>query len=239
MSDEDFQKQISDWERHSNRELVDTDDIKIRIKLYQAYDLAKYRAKKMQSKRGLLYSQDLMFGIQMSKILKESGFTVRNASSDDIWRYISIMIIPDVVYDRWKDKSDQRKINDERFWETTRRIWLKVLWWYIYLSFRSDFDKTEKILEDNNADEISQLVERAGRTGYRVNLYREIMYNYSLISVDDKIKEKNLLSRILQLNIIWASTIEPELIDGGLQTYVKNLFDYFGYLKEKANETTK
>jgi hypothetical protein len=65
------------------------------------------------------------------------------------------------------------------------------------------------------------------------------MYNYSLISVDDKIKEKNLLSRILQLNIIWVSTIEPELIDGGLQTYVKNLFNYFGYLKEKANETTK
>lgn len=239
MSEDEFSKLTSDWEKHINKENLSQDEIKLRFKLYRNYYLIKHQAKTQPNKRGSLYTQDLMFAIKMSEILKEFNFSVRDASNDDIWRFISVILIPDVVYDRWKEHDNPRKFNDERFWETTRRIWLKVLWWYVYLSFKNDLKFTERILADNNADEISQLVERAGRTGYRVQLYREIMYHYSLVTIEDKIKEKNLLSRILQLNIIWTGSIEPELIDGGLSNYVKSLFNYFGYLKEDNHGLTE
>ena len=39
--------------------------------------------------------------------------------NDDLWRYVSIKIIPDIVHSRWG-------FNEDHFFKTSRRIWLKL-----------------------------------------------------------------------------------------------------------------
>ena len=91
-------------------------------------------------------------------------------------------------------------------------------------------DAVEQLHHSNNANEISQLVERAGSGGYRVELFREIIRYYDTnISQKKRIEEKNLLSRVLQLNIARSQIVEPDLVPGGVAEYVKSLFGYFGF----------
>ena len=114
------------------------------------------------------YSFDLLFGIDLFVTLNSKGFTARNASSDDVWRYLSICVVPDIVHSRWG-------LNEQRFYSNSRRIWLKTLWWYIELSWRNNKEDTYQVLCNNTTDTLVSLVERPG-LGYNINLYREIMY---------------------------------------------------------------
>lgn len=102
------------------------------------------------------YKFDLQFGLKLFRLLNESyGFTLREASDDSVWRHLSVNVVPDIVYSRWGN-------NPSRFWKVPRRIWLKTLWWYIYLSWQNNMISTERILMNNSTDEIVQLVERSG-----------------------------------------------------------------------------
>src|SRR5699024_3683962 len=50
----------------------------------------------------LTYDFDLLYGLELYQVLnKDIGFNQRVASNDDIWRYLSIRVIPDVVHSRW------------------------------------------------------------------------------------------------------------------------------------------
>lgn len=227
---EGFEHLALSWSRH------EIDDCPfayqgVRDKLVNAYKQINEEVDNDQSisSASRVYQKEYRFALVLFETLNAEGLTLRNASDDGVWRFLSMIVLPDIVYHRWK-RPDPRFINADRFYLGTRRIWFKVLWWYVYLCWQGSLDETAKLIATNNADEISQLVERAGTGGYRVELYRQIMFYYDTnISQKRRAEEKNLLSRILQLNIARSQIIEPDLVPGGTAAYVKQLFEYFGF----------
>lgn len=168
------------------------------------------------------YPADLYFAVRLYSLLNEKGMRPCDASDDDIWRYLQIRAVPDLINARWKPTDGEKRINDERMWEHPRRIWLKILWWYVHLSLQDgSLEKTEDVLKNNGSDDISQLVERAGN-GYRLELYRTIMKKYGETPHQGSL----LLRRVLKLNIVRCATIEPQLNPGGIEAYVTELFQY-------------
>ena len=180
--------------------------IKARDDIFEAHNLDK--ANKLE------YSFDLLFGLEVYQILNEDiGFTNRVATNDDVWRYLSICVIPDIVHSRWS-------LNADHFYKISRRIWLKTIWWYIHLSWRGNKEDTYEILKDNSTDTILQLVERPG-IGYYTEMYRELMLQYT--NYEDK--SRNLFRMVLKLNTARLLTISPELVEGGISGYVSSLFE--------------
>jgi hypothetical protein len=192
----------------------------IRSDLISAYSetLKQLNNNKIQ---GHEYSFDIALGMKLYDILSvKNHFSVRDASNDGIWRYISIKVVPDIVFARWG-------INPSRFWRESRRIWLKTLWWYIYLSWQGSVEETLMILRDNTTDQIVQLVERPGSNGYRVELYRQIMQYYGNLPAEMKKGNLLMFRRVMKLNTARLRVVEPALLQGGEKQYVKELFGYF------------
>lgn len=160
------------------------------------------------------YKFDLAFGLEIYELLNdELGFSNRVATNDDIWRYLSIKVIPDIVHSRWG-------LNADRYYKSPRRIWLKAIWWYIHLSWMGTKEDTYQILKNNTTDTVVQLVERPG-IGYYVDVYRELILQYSKY-VD---KSRELFRSVLKINTARLQTISPELVDGGVEKYVSDLFE--------------
>ena len=152
------------------------------------------------------------WAVRQAYLRKDDDFSNRVAANDEIWRFLSIKVIPDIVHARWG-------MNASHFYQTSRRIWLKTIWWYIHLSWQNSIDETYKILIDNTTDTILQLVERPG-LGYNVELFREIMKQYANYSDSSR----NLFRTVLKLNTAKILTTSPELVDGGIEKYVDSLF---------------
>ncbi|MCY7033488.1 hypothetical protein J1C95_03055 [Streptococcus sanguinis] len=166
----------------------------------------------LDTAENLGYDFDLLFAIRLYDILGlNNNFSNRAASNDEIWRFLSIRVIPDIVHSRWG-------MNEARYM-TSRRIWLKNLWWYIHLSWNGDTERTYEILKNNTTDTVLQLVERPG-VGYYVSLYREIMLRYSCINDPSR----TLFRKVLKLNTALLPVTYPELISGGIKEYVSYLF---------------
>lgn len=177
----------------------------IRDELFDEFELDQ------AGKLGYLF--DIQFGMRLYLLLKEKyNFTMRDASMDDVWRYLSIKVIPDIVFSRWN-------LNEDRFYKSSRRIWLKTIWWYIHLSWNVDEKTTLDSIKNNTTDTVMNLVERPG-LGYNVDLYRELMKKYG--EVDDQ--SRQLFRRVLIMNTARIETITPELIEGGIPQYIDDLF---------------
>lgn len=164
------------------------------------------------------YAFDLRMGLVLYNLLNDDyKFNERLAAQDEIWRYLSLEVFPDLVYERFG-------VNDQRFYKGTRRIWIKSIWWYIHLSWQGTEEETFKTLKDNTSDHILQLLDRSGSGGYRVELTRELMRQYK---VNSSSKVPELFRRVLKLNTARTNTIEPALVEGGIRTYVTDLYNYF------------
>ena len=111
-------------------------------------------------------------------------------------------------------------MNHKRFYSHTRRIWLKTLWWYVFLSWQGNKEKTRSVLKEFGTDTISDLIERTGQ-GYRVLMYRQLMLSYS--QVDNK--SSDLFNIIQKQNLVNCRTVEPALVDNAEQGYIKSLFN--------------
>ncbi|KMJ57336.1 hypothetical protein AB685_16955 [Bacillus sp. LL01] len=194
----------------------------IRNKVLDAFEMTLLENDIPREKiKGNEYKLDVYFGAKLYEIFNhENGFTVRNASDDGVWRHLSLKVLPDIVHLRWGN-------NPIRFWKESRRIWLKTLWWYIHLSWQGNIHSTLDILKDNTTDEIVQLIERSGRLGYRVDLYREIMQYFGQLSPDKKKRTDLIFRKVMKLNTARVKVIEPALLLGGEAQYVKELFEYF------------
>jgi hypothetical protein len=144
-------------------------------------------------------------------------FTDRLASDDGFWRYLSLRVVPDLVGERWGNT------NADHYYTKPSRIWLKTMWWYFYLSFNKDVETTKEMLlsEAFSTDTILNLVERTGRSGTNISVYRNIMSKYaSLEDVSDKV-----FRSIMKLNTVKAVVIEPVFSTGGVSGYVDSLFN--------------
>ena len=173
------------------------------------------------SQKNYSYQLDLQFGIKLYSTLNQKyGMNVRLAATEGIWRYLSVCVVPDLIEKRYgKDHPD-------RFWKKPKRLWLRVLWWYIYLSWQGSEKETIAVLKDNSTDEILQLVDRCGRGGYRVDLYREMMLKNSQLDPAER-RKKQLFRKMMVLNTARVQVMEPELTVGGNRGYVKSLSEYF------------
>lgn len=165
------------------------------------------------------YLYDLKFGLELYKLLNEEyNLTTRDASNDEIWIYLSIKVIPDIIYQRWG-------LSEARFYKQGRRMWLKTMWWYIHLSWNGTEEKTFDLLKGFTTDEIVQLVERSGPNGYRIDVTREIMRQFS--SKEITRSNRNLFRKVMKLNTARVKLIEPALSKGGAEKYVEELINYF------------
>lgn len=172
------------------------------------------------------YEIDLLFGLSLYKYLASfAEFNMRVATDNGFWRNVSLSIIPDVVADRWG------KDNESHYWKRSTRIWPSQIWWYIHLSWQGDedFKKTKEMLTKPcfTTDEIMNLVERSGKNGAYLDVYREIMLKYSKVSDEERKKHqdkrKTLFRKIMILNTAKQALIDPELF--GIDEYVDMLFN--------------
>lgn len=169
------------------------------------------------------YKVDYLFGLKLYELLNNRyNMTVRMASTEGIWLFLSVKVVPDLIELRYGlDHPD-------RFWKKPKRLWLRVLWWYIHLSWQGDYESTKEAIKDNTTDEILQLVDRCGRDGYRVDFCREFMKKFSKLNPEQR-KQTKIFRKMMVLNTAKVQTIEPSLVDGGESAYVNDLCDYFGY----------
>lgn len=163
------------------------------------------------------YKFDCYFGLKLYEILSRSEFYIRehDASNDAFWRYLQIHVIPDIVKSRIG-------CNDDAFYRKSNRLYLKRIWWFVHLSMHQEnLEETKNIILDscNNTDTILQLVDRSGKQGYRIELYREIMKH----KVENKIGG-DIFRKVLILNNARVKVIDPYLVKGGIEEYVRKLF---------------
>ena len=172
------------------------------------------------------YLLDLRMGLKIYQLLPPgSAFTVVQSNDNDIWRYISVKVMPDITYLRYPNpekgiREAGGRLNHKRFYAATRRIWLKTLWWYIHLSWQGTEEKTFEVLKDNSTDNINKLIETPGR-GYRLKLFRNMMLEYS--KSDSRTTEDFLA--FTKLNNAKCVSVEPALTIGGEQEYARKLLE--------------
>jgi hypothetical protein len=223
LTKQDAEKIFNSWSSSKPLALVEGEAVVLREELITLFnnvlkDLSLLESQVSKKKN---YQVDLEFGLKLFHLLeKYKTFNMRTASNNDFWRFLSISVIPDVVYLRWG-------LSETRFWKEPRRIWLKTIWWYIYLSWQGSIEDTKEILKDNTTDEIVQLVERAGTNGYRVDLAREIMKIYGSFDKEKKSRNQSIFRKVMKLNTAKVETIEPAFHLKGEQTYARQLFEYF------------
>lgn len=225
---DDFKRNLSGWPQRLENSFSG-DYQSLRKDIYADFCNAQKEAMKITDVKSKSYIQDLCFAIALHKTLSRYGFSLRIASNDMVWMYLCVNVFPDIIYKRYGE--DGKGIPVDHYWRKSRRIYLKSLWWYIYLSWQNGTDeadsykKTFEILKNNSTDEILNLVERAGREGYRVDVYRHIMAEYANSELRGKVKQ--LLRKVMVLNTARTAVVEPNLAKGGVQGYVKELYSYF------------
>ena len=246
MSDVEFADQIRHWARYDVPEESFGEEYKdIRSGVVETFQklLADGDYK-------INYRLDLGVGIKLYELLNPAnGFDLIKANDDDIWRYISVRVMPDLTFIRYPNQSsdvevikeiipelsyaigittekDSVRLKKKRFYSHTRRIWLKTLWWYIHLGWQGDSEKTYEVLKNNGTNVIGHFIERPGR-GYREQLFRYMLYAYSMLPEQ---KDKTFRAAA-KLNLAKCVSVEPALTEGGEKGYSEKLFEEV-YTKE-------
>lgn len=160
---------------------------------------------------------DVEAGLALYAVLASCGFGLRQASADGFWRHLSLEVLPDVVAARWEERQPAR------FWAMRSRIWLRAVWWFIHLSWQGSERETRRILTGITTDDMVQLVERPGRHGFRIGLYRAIMRASGVRRAHRDGTER--FRELMTLNTVKVVMTEPELHEKGLDGYVASLYD--------------
>ncbi|SFE86804.1 hypothetical protein SAMN05216378_4392 [Paenibacillus catalpae] len=218
MNSSDLQYRVSSWNDIGEvHETPAADYLELREELLQIEMEVKSELQ-ISTPKGREYAYDLSFGLKLYQVLKKYDMTEAIASDNQIWAYLGVAVIPDIVFKRWGAQAH------DRFYQSPRRIWLKVLWWYIHLSWQGTEELTRKVLLTNTTDEVVQLVERSGNFGYRIKLCREIMLQYGQFDNETKTRSGQLFRRVMKLNTARLAVIEPALYEGEECGYVTDLF---------------
>lgn len=224
MDEARFCQLTAGWAAHKVDVAFEDPYVDLRLRLVDAFD----RAGGLTLVPRKMYPVDVEVGLELYCALCEHHFTVEDACNDDFWRYLSVVVCPDLTYLRYPDPEKAQKqqggrINHMRFFGHTRRIWLKTLWWYVFLSWQGDVDSTREVIRDNGSDIISHFIETPGR-GYRPELYRAFMKRYSKCAV----RKAKVFNNAAKVNGARCRVIEPELSQGGVEGYCDRLFVQLG-----------
>ena len=173
------------------------------------------------------YYVDAIFGLKLYDYLQnQEWFNLRVAANTDFWRYMSVVVVPQVVSDRWGFD------NEDHFWKRPMRIWLRSLWWFVHFSWRNSMKETEALLLKPmfSTDTILNIVERSGKNGTNIELYRDIINTYGSLSMeiinkfkDRGLKESDMFRALMKLNTAKVIVTEPNLCINGVHGYVSLL----------------
>lgn len=240
MNDTQFFDQIRHWANYD----VPEENYGAEYKPIREAVVDEFQTSLTNSGNRINYDLDLRVGIRLYELLSPAkDFTVIDANDDDIWRYISVCVMPDITFIRYpnlsedvkiireyiqdlsysiaiKTEKDSIRMKKKRFYSHTRRIWLKTLWWYIHLGWQGNSEKTYEVLKNNGTNIISHFIERPGR-GYREQLFRCMLYAYSLLPE----QKDSTFRAAAKLNLAKCVSLEPALTEGGEAEYSKELFD--------------
>lgn len=253
MTDTEFNDQIRHWAVFDVPETeYDSSYKAIRESL-----ISTFRKALDDDNKKITYHLDLEVGIRLYELLNpQTGFSNVIANDDDVWRYITVKVMPDITFIRYpnrqadvdiicayipglsyaigvKTEKDSIRMKKKRFYSHTRRIWLKTLWWYIHLGWQGTPQKTYEVLKNNGTNIISHFIERPGR-GYRESLFRYMLLAYSRLP-DQK---DSIFRAAAKLNLVNCVSIEPALTSSGEKGYSKELFEEV-YRKETAQHNVK
>lgn len=163
------------------------------------------------------YAFDVEIGALLYEVLEDFQITMYEINDIGVWRYLSLVVVPEITLIRFG-------VHADRFYTNPRRLYLRTHWWYIYLSFQETMEETKNYLKGNTTDTVVQLVERAGRDGYNLELYREIIKRYPEYR---SLTIEGLFRKVMKLNTSKILVVEPALYKGGVEAYVKDLYEYF------------
>lgn len=232
LSDSEFNEQVEKWKRFEvNEDLISSAYASLRTSLVASFKNAIVECEGGPSDAIV----DVRVGLRLYQLLNDAGFTLANANNDDVWRYISMIVFPDITYCRYpKPAKGDGRINSKRFYAHTRRIWLKTLWWYVYLAWQGSETTTWNVLKNNGSNIISHFIERPGR-GYRVQLFRGMMLAYS--RQPDRVRTDKLFRALTKMNVVKCRTMEPELAVGGSERYSDEIIKSFDFSREGQDDT--
>ncbi len=224
------QKAMNDWiVNYPELPSLDSEFSTVRNDIQELNKKVRFDAENVENIKKTDYYIDAHFGLMLYDYLwKQPWFSMRVAANDGFWRYMSLKVVPDVVAQRWG------KDNESHFWSRPTRIWLRSIWWYVYLAHQEDTEKTKEVLECPHftTDTILNFEERSGRNGTYVEAYRRIIYYYSKVSYDD-IKRNSrgkadtsddIFRVVMKLNTAKMLVMDPALCLGGADAYARNLF---------------
>lgn len=158
---------------------------------------------------------DVAAGLALYRVLAEAGMDVRTAADDGVWRFLSVRVVPELIEARWPGAPA------ERFWRGRSRIWLRVIWWLVHLTWQGGEEQTRAVLANATTDTIVQLVERPGRGGFRVELTRALFRERSSRGLG-----QDSFRALMKLNTARVLVTEPWFCEGGIAGYVRGLHDY-------------
>jgi len=225
-----------DWIASNGQQLpaISSEYEEIRYDIKRMYQEVKVHCLSLTSRKD--YTLDVLFGLKLKKYLEEqTWFTNRIAADTDFWRYLSVMVVPDIVAERWSFD------NEDHYWKKPTRIWLRSIWWYVELTWDVSDEVTKKrlLLPRFNTDTILNLVERVGKFGTNKVLYKRIIQVYSEIPENyitafkkRSKKSDDLFRAIMRLNTARSIVVEPSFCNGGESGYVKGLLSEFTNKKQ-------
>lgn len=213
LSKVDAKNQMGTWKENDRITNYELDDAYAKLQFELTHVFNQYRGKDIAS-----FDFDAYFGLELHRILLSiDQFSLREASRDDFWNYLSIQVVPKIVAARWG------RDNEGRFYAHARRIYLKTIFWFIELAWQGDYVSTADVLKYCNTDTVVQIGERVNR-GYDFDLTRTILKHFATSSV---LSNRNLFFRsIMKINTAYIKTIDPKMFNGGYEGYVTWLFDY-------------
>ena len=171
----------------------------------------------------MLYQLDYRFSLWFYQYMNSKNwFGERVASNYQFWNYVALKLMPDVIYQRWGDEKAE-----EHYFAKGLRVYPYTLYWYSHLSWQGSAESTEAILSTPqrfSTNSILHLVERPGRYyGTFINLYRQIMKQYAVISSDKYIDYKKLFESVMKLCMSRIPVMDPDLCPGGSKEYARKL----------------
>ena len=223
------QEAMKNWiDNYPNLPSVDEEFSELRKEIQEINNTVRKETNDDSDLKKSLYYLDYRFGILLFEYLKKCGFSLRDASSDGFWRYLSVVVAPDVVAQRWG------KDNESHYWSQPSRNWFRSLWWFVYLSWQGDVKSTNDLLSCKHftTDTILNFEERTGRKGTYVEVYRQIIKCYAEVP-DNIIREQgrgrskgsdDLFRVVMKLNTARLMVTDPALYAGGARAYAISLF---------------
>ena len=198
----------NDW---SNQ--LESDYLIIRNYLVEEYNKLKnlgYKDYKLDYKFSLLF---------YDYFRQKEWMTDRTAADYGFWRYIALIVIPDLVFDRFGAD------DDKHYYTKGLRIWPYTLYWYTHLAWQGNVESTNIILSSSRccSDTILNLVERPGRNGTYISLYRSIMFNFVNCNPTKAVDNIKLFRSIMKLALAKPLVIDPDLCSGGASEYAKEI----------------